>query len=322
MPIVLNQDALFIANDEVREASRMEDYVAVIERAYAAYGRGKTFDFPRHTLWAPGEKGGRKSLKLLATADPEDKTMGGYVYSGGYRHSRGWQKCFLLYDFERGHLKAVIEAEHLSWLKTGAVSAVAARHLARPDASRVGLFGAGKQAVTQLEGLCAVRPIASVKVYARRLEAREEFCRTMAERLALSVIPVSRPEDALTDSDIIVTATTAKDPLFNGTLLKEGMHVNAIGAHYQEIRELDEAALAGHKVVVDTLFCLEEAGEFVLAGLGEKDIHAELGEIVAGIKPGRTSPREITIFKSAGRGLEYLALAQHIYQRITSPAHQ
>jgi ornithine cyclodeaminase/alanine dehydrogenase-like protein (mu-crystallin family) len=163
MPVALNQEAVFIGNDEVREASRMEEYVEVIERTYAAYGQQECIDFPRHTLWAPSDNGRRKSLKLLAAADPQDKFMGAYVYSGGYGHNHHWQKCLLLYDYERGNLRAVIEAEHLSWLKTGAVSAVAARHLSRGDASRVGIFGAGKQAVTQLEGLCAVRPIRTVK---------------------------------------------------------------------------------------------------------------------------------------------------------------
>jgi alanine dehydrogenase len=318
MPVVLNQDAVFIADKEVQAVSRMDDYIEVIERAYAFYGRKETLDFPRHTLWVPLENQRRKSLKLLASAAPSDKAMGGYIYSGGYKGNRGWQKCFILYDFERGHLKAVIEAEHMSRLKTGAVSAVATRHLSRENAKRVGIFGAGKQAVTQLEGLCRVRPIETVKVYARRREEREIFCRRMAERLALPVIPVSCPEDALIDSDIVVTATNAKTPVFNGALLEKGMHVNAIGAHYQEIRELDEKALRGNKVVVDTIFCLEESGEFVIPGLGTEHIHAELGEIAAGKKPGRTSPDEITVFKSAGRGLEYLALASHIYNKIMS----
>jgi ornithine cyclodeaminase/alanine dehydrogenase-like protein (mu-crystallin family) len=297
----------------------MDEYIATIERAYAAYGRRTSIDFPRHTLWAPAASGRRKSLKLLAAADPEDEAIGGYVYSGGYGHNRGWQKCFLLYDYERGNLRAVIEAEHLSWLKTGAVSAVAARHLSREDASRVGIFGAGRQAVTQLEGLCAVRTIGAITVYARRAAAREEFCRMMGARLNLPVTPVSRPEEALAGSDIIVTATTAKEPVFDGSLLRPGMHVNAIGAHYREIRELDEQALRGRKIVVDTLFCLEESGEFVIPGLDKKDIHAELGELAAHKKPGRVSPAEITIFKSAGRGVEYLALAKHVYRKIMSP---
>ncbi len=318
MPVVLNQDAVFIANKEVQAVSRMEDYIEAIERAYAFYGRKETLDFPRHSFWVPLESQRRKSLKLLASATPVDKAMGSYVYSGGYRHNRGWQKCFILYDFDGGHLKAVIEAEHMSWLKTGAVSAVAARYLSRENARQVGIFGAGKQAVTQLEGLCRVRPIETVMVYARRQEEREDFCRRMTERLALPVIPASRPEDALIDSDIVVTATNAKAPVFDGALLRKGMHVNAIGAHYPEIREIDEKALRGNKVVVDTLFCLEESGEFVIPGLGAEHIHAELGEIAAGKKPGRVSPDEITIFKSAGRGLEYLALASHIYNKIMS----
>ena len=316
MVTTLNRDAIFISNDEVKRVSTIKDFIDIIEQAYFLYGQGDFFDFPRHTLSVPSPNEKRKSLKLMAAACPKDGVMGGYVYSGGFRQNRGWQKCFLLYDFARGYLKAVIECEYLSWLKTGAVSAVAAKYLSRMNSKTVGIFGSGKQAVTQLEGLCQVRNITLIKVFSRNEYKRQAFCQMMSDKLKLPVLPVSKPEEVIEESDIIVTATSSKTPVFHGSLLKEGMHVNAIGAHYPDIRELDREALIGKKVVVDTFSCLEEAGEFVLAGLGIQDIYGELGEVVSQKKQGRSSSSEITIFKSAGRGFEYLALTNYVYRQL------
>lgn len=316
MTVPLNQDALFISNEEVVHVSDMESYIQIVEQAYADYGEKKTINFHRQNLWVPLDDQHRRSLKLMAAATPGNNILGAYVYSGGYGHSRGWQKCSILYDFNRGNLKAVIESEHLSWLKTGSVSAVAAKYLSRKDAKKVGIFGAGKQAVTQLEGLCKVRQIETIKVFSLRDSSKEEFCKKMNGKLGIDVIPAHSPQEAIRGSDIVVAATTSKFPVFDGRWLEEGVHVNAIGAHYPEIRELDEYAIRGHKVVVDTMDSLKECGEFCLSNFEERDIYAELGDVVARKKLGRMTPTEITVFKSGGRGFEYLALANYVYQKV------
>ncbi len=316
MPITLNKRAVFISNEEVISVSDMESYIEVVERAYANYGEKKSVNFQRQSLWVEVENQPKKSLKLMAAATPAENALGGYIYSGGYRHQRGWQKCFILYDFTQGDLRAIIESEHMSWLKTGAVSAIAAKYLSRENAKTVCLFGAGKQAVTQLEGLCKVRQIKRVKVYSQTESSRKEFCNKMTGKLGIDVIPANSPQEAIRDGDIVVTATTSKVPVFNGRWLQEGMHINAIGAHYPKIRELDEVALRGHKVVVDLMDSVQESGEFCLSGFGEKDIFAELPDVVAGKKPGREKPSEITVFKSGGKGFEYMALASYIYEKI------
>jgi len=316
MPVTLNKRAVFISNEEVMSVSDMESYIEVVEQAYANYAKKKSVNFQRQSLWVELENQPKRSLKLMAAATPAENALGGYIYSGGYRHQRGWQKCCILYDFAQGDLRAIIESEHMSWLKTGAVSAVAAKYLSRENAKTVGLFGAGKQAVTQLEGLRKVRQMKTVKVYSRTESSRKEFCRRMSEKLGIGVVSVNSPHEAIEDADIVVTATTSKAPVFDGKWLREGMHVNAIGAHYPEIRELDEVALRGHKVVVDLMDSAQESGEFCLSGFGEKDIFAELPEIVAGKKSGRESPTEITVFKSGGKGFEYVALGNYVYQKI------
>jgi ornithine cyclodeaminase/alanine dehydrogenase-like protein (mu-crystallin family) len=252
----------------------------------------------------------------MAGATPAENVLGGYIYSGGYRGQGGWQKCLALFDFTRGDVRAIIEADHLSWLKTGAVSAVAAKYLSRENSKTVCLFGSGKQAVTQLEGLRKVRQIKTVKVYSRTEGPRKEFCNRVSRKLRIDVIPANSPQEAIQDADIVVTATTSKVPVFDGRLLREGVHVNAIGAHYPEIRELDETTLRGHKVVVDLTDSVDESGEFCLSGMREKDVFAELPDVVSGKKPGRESPAEITVFKSSGKGFECVALGSYIYGEI------
>jgi ornithine cyclodeaminase/alanine dehydrogenase-like protein (mu-crystallin family) len=316
MPVILNKRAVFISNEEVISFSDMESYIEVVEQAYKNYGEKKTVDFQRQSLWVEMENQPKRSLKLMAGATPDENVLGGYIYSGGYRRQRGWQKCLVLFDFTHGDVRAIIESDHLSWLKTGAVSAVAAKYLSRENAKTVGLFGAGKQAVTQLEGLRKVRRIKIVKVYSRTEGSRKEFCSRMSGKLGIDVISVNSPQEAVEDADIVVAATTSKVPVFDGRLLQEGVHVNAIGAHYPEIRELDEAALRGHKMVVDLMDSVQESGEFCLSGFGEKDIFAELPDVVSGKKPGRESSAEVTVFKSGGKGFECVALGSYVYGEI------
>ncbi len=316
MPVTLNKRAVFISNEEVISVSDMKSYIEVVERAYANYGEKKTVDFQRQSLWVEVENQPKRSLKLMAAATPAENALGGYIYSGGYRRQRGWQKCLVLFDFAQGDVRAVIESEHMSWFKTGAVSAVAAKYLSRENAKTVCLFGAGKQAVTQLEGLCRVRQIKTVKVYSRTESSRKEFCNRMTGKLGIDVIPANSPQEAIRGAEIVVAATTSKVPVFDGKWLQEGMHVNAIGAHYPETRELDEVALRGHKVVVDLMDSVQESGEFCLSGFGEKDVFAELPDVVTGKKPGRELPTEITIFKSGGKGFEYTALGNYVYRKL------
>ena len=316
MPIVLKPGTLFISNEDVIRLSTMEEYISVIERAYGDRGENKIVNFQRQTMEVPSGEKGKRTVHLLAAAAPNDNALGAYVYTGGFRGGdRGWQKCLILFDFTRGDLKAIVESEHVSWLKTGAVSAVAAKYLSRKDARTVGIFGAGRQAVTQLEGLCAVRQIKTIKVYSRTEEIRQTFSNMMEEKLGVEVRPALSPREAVVGSDIVVTATTSKAPVFDGKWLEEGTHVTAIGAHYPHARELDEFAVRGHKIVVDTMDSAKECGEFCLSGLDEKDIYAELGDIVAGKIGGRLSPGEITVFKSGGRGFEYVALGDHVYAK-------
>jgi len=221
--------------------------------------------------------------------------------------------------FERGTLEplAVIDGGALTSLRTGAVSGLATRHLADPAVSRLVIFGAGVQANSHLEAMCAVRPIAEVRIVGRSID-RTDALIERAGRMGL-VASAAGPE-AASWADIVCTCTTSSEPLFDGESLKEGAHVNAVGAYTPDTRELDEHAVARGRVVVETReAALTEAGDLMMAiaagSFRAEDIVADLSEVVRG-ETVRASPRDITIFKSVGVGFEDLSVARAAFDRL------
>jgi ornithine cyclodeaminase/alanine dehydrogenase-like protein (mu-crystallin family) len=225
----------------------------------------------------------------------------------------------LLYSGEDGRLLAVIEAELLGQLRTGAASGVATKYMARTDASHLGVFGTGFQARAQLAAVCAVRPIRTIVAYGRNPERRDKFCREMSQTLDVEVEPAANPEQAAQDMDIIITATTSKEPVFNGEWLAKGVHINAVGSNHLGRRELDvETVRRSACVVVDSLEqSMLESGDLASAAEGGAfywEDARELGAVVTGDFPGREEATEITLFKSKGIALEDVAFAGRIYR--------
>lgn len=218
----------------------------------------------------------------------------------------------MVMDACTGRPQAVLDGEHLTALRTGAASGLATDLLARPDASSVFLFGAGVQARTQLEAVCAVRPITRAWVYDAASDRAEDFAKTMTAQLDF---PVSQAApDAVAQADVICTATSATSPVFADADLKPGVHINGIGSYTPQMREVPPETVLRATVVVDQReACLAEAGDLrqVLdAGLIDAShIHAELGEIVSGEKKGREHADQITFFKSVGNAVQDLAVA-------------
>jgi ornithine cyclodeaminase/alanine dehydrogenase-like protein (mu-crystallin family) len=227
---------------------------------------------------------------------------------------------FELWDARQGHPVALIEANLLGQLRTGATSGVATKYMARPDASVVGCFGTGFQAKAQLKAMCSVRRIERIDVYSRNGERRLAFADEVAELCGAPAVAVHTPEEAASDKDILVCATTSKVPLFDGHALNEGTHVNAIGSNYLTKSEIDVTTVrrADH-IVCDSLeACQLEAGDFVPAiedgSLAWSRVR-ELSDVVVGRETGRALPEDITLFKSVGLGLEDLALAVRAFER-------
>ena len=226
------------------------------------------------------------------------------------------QASYVLFDAESLTPISVLDGTELTAIRTGAVSGLATRHLANPDARSLVIFGAGVQANAHLGALAAVREIESVRVVSRgRARARE-----LAERageLGMDA-DVAGPE-AVAEADIVCTCTTSPQPLFDGTLLRKGAHVNAVGAYLPDQRELDDETVRRGRLVVETRdAALAEAGDLLIpVGSGvisHDDIVADLAEVVAGETVRRT-PEDVTVFKSVGVAFEDLAIAAAAYER-------
>ncbi|HXF78381.1 MAG TPA: ornithine cyclodeaminase family protein [Usitatibacter sp.] len=301
--------ALLLREADVERLLTMDATLELVERVHREYSTGQAIDVPRERTRLP-----KAALHILQGAVP---SMGVFGYKA-YTSSREGVR-FLVYAFnaERGNLEAIVEANLLGMMRTGAAGGVAAKWLAREDARVVGLFGSGWQAQGQLEALAKVRKIERVKVFSRNAGKLAKFCAKMRERLSLDVVPAASPEDAVKASDIVVTITTSATPVFDGEWLGAGTHVNAAGSNSLLRQEIDEATVRrAQPVVVDSRpSALKEAGD-LLPALEKGRLHAgsltEIGEVIAGLRPGRTSAEQVTLFESQGMAIQDLVIAAHL----------
>jgi alanine dehydrogenase len=216
-------------------------------------------------------------------------------------------------------LLAMLQADRLGQMRTGAASGVASKYMARADARRVGIFGTGWQARSQLEAVCAVRPIQSVKAFGRDATRRQTFCAEMSQQLGLPVEPAATPEAVVQSMDVVITSTNAREPLFDGDWLELGAHVNAIGSNALIRREIDDTTVrrCAHIVVDSKEQARLESGD-LLGPLERGLIHweqvRELGDVVAGLIPGRGQASDITLFESHGLALWDLAAGMAVYE--------
>jgi len=224
----------------------------------------------------------------------------------------------VLNDPETGRVEAIMDGSYITAMRTGAVGGVATKYLARKSATSLGIFGCGVQARTQLEAVREVREIKSVMVYDSDPNRMHEFISKVA--YITKVEPTKMPEEVVRNSDIIVTATTSKVPVFNGADLRPGCHINAIGAFTPDARELDDHTISKAKIVIDySPAIMEEAGDIIIPirnkVIRREHIWAELGSIVVGSQQGRTSDEEITVFKSVGLGIQDAAVARVVFEK-------
>ncbi len=223
----------------------------------------------------------------------------------------------LLLDGKTGRPQAIMEGSSLTAIRTGAASGAATDLLARKEARVVAILGSGVQARTQLEAVCAVREIREVRVYSTTPENTKAFAREMQQQGPIpdNVTAMTSAESAVRGADIICAATTSSKPVFEYSWLAPGVHINGIGSFLPSMQEIDEETVKRAMVVVDSREAvLVEAGDLLIplqAGtINESHIHAELGEIVSGLKPGRTDPRQITFFKSVGVAVQDVVAGQ------------
>ncbi len=233
------------------------------------------------------------------------------------------QGLVVLFDASSGFPLAILEGTHLTRFRTGAATGAATQILSRKDSRNLALFGAGGQSFFQIKGVLTARRIERIRIF----DPRPESVDSLLVRLRKD--PVTRdvelfkagsPAQALEGADIVVTATNSIRPIFEGRFLEEGSHINAIGAYKPEMQEVDEETIRRAKIFVDSAeACLEEAGDLIIplkkGGIQKKDILAELGEVIAGKKPGRRASREITYFKSVGNAIQDVSVGQAIFRQ-------
>lgn len=302
--------ALYLTERDVEDLLTMDMCLLAVEEAFRSLARGDGSDAPRRRL-----RGAHAVLADMAAAVqlPSGSFLGAKVYGAS---RQGARFVVLLFDGQTGALLAVIEADRLGQMRTGAASGLATRSLARPDARRLVVFGAGWQAEAQVKAVARVRHLVEVQVVGRRPERVHAFCRRLSAVLDLPVVPATSPEAAVRQADILVTATTSAEPLFPGEWVPAGCHVNAVGSNRPDHREVDGQLVGRSTVVVDSLATARaEAGDLLLAeqeGAFSWERARELGHVLSGMAPGRTSPAEITLFCSQGIAAEDVAVAAHL----------
>lgn len=306
-----NTVSLLIREAEVASLIDMPQAIAAVEDAHRALAAGLAHDTPRERTRTP-----QTVLHILQGAYPPAGVIGYKAYTS----NRSGTRFFVhLFDIGSGAPLAVIEANALGRLRTGAAAGVATRHLARSEASVLAVIGAGGQAASQIEAVCAVRPIREVRVFARRRPELEAFCRDMAARVAAPVLPAASAQAAVEGADIVSTITTSASPVIDADWLAPGMHINAAGSNSLIRRELDEASVRRADLLcVDAReTALREAGD-LLPLLEKGRTHprhwVELGEVVSAQRAGRASAEAITLFESQGLAVQDLALAAQVLE--------
>ncbi len=304
--------ALLISEEEVKALLPMNAALEAIEECFRRMGEGRAKVQMRHRLELP-EKG---FLHYMAAADSASGYMGMKIYTSVAGSLRFMVP---LYRAASGELLALIEANHLGQIRTGAATGVATKYMAKSDAKTVGIIGTGFQARTQLEAIAGVRNLLQVRCYGRDKARREAFAREMTERLRVPVEAVESGEAAVRDAEIAVTSTSSSRPVLLGAWLSPGTHINAIGANFPQKRELDEEAVtrAGIIVADSREQSKQEAGDLIHVLGSDPGRWAnvkEISDIVIGLAPGRTSERQITLFKSNGIASEDIAVAGKVYE--------
>lgn len=333
---------LLLRPEELRGLIGVEEAIAAVEEGFRGWGQDPEVNAPRRRIHTPS--GARVSVHQGAVPSLGATGLMSHcelvrVGAQTQEYHGGGHSVYVLYDAERGDLMAILIGEvaaagmptGANALRTAATSAVGTKHLARSDATKLGIYGTGRQARNHLLAFAAIRPLKSVKVYSRDPEHRRSFCAEMSPRLSLEVRPVERPREVARDVDILLTATNSNAPVFDGSWLEPGVHVTSIvgsnvglvrgGFIATKRRELDNTTIGRCDVIVvssrDQVIQDEQGDLFdpVQEGIIRWEDAQDLSDLLAGRTQGRTSPEQITLFKNnAGQGVADVAIAARAYQ--------
>jgi alanine dehydrogenase len=302
---------LFLTEGEVEGLLDMRSTLDAVEEILRQHAEGRATNRARRRVALPGS-----GLNVMFAGAPEIEALGLKAYTVARAGARFYT---MLFDPETGELLSVMQSDKLGQVRTGAASGIATKHLAREDASSLGIYGAGWQAEAQLEAIASVKKLDRVIVHSRTVESRKAFAEKMGERLGLEVETTHAPEEPATQ-DIVVTVTSSKEPVLRGEWLRPGAHVNAAGSNFLFKTEIDRDVVKRSSLV--TIDSREELGleagnllQGIETGTVLPEAIRELGQVVTGQIKGRQNPEDITLFASQGLALEDLAAARLVYDR-------
>lgn len=303
--------ALLLTEADVQSLLDMPLAMEAVEDAFRWLAAGSAISHSRQRIHLPG----KCFLHYMAAGDGQANCLGLKIYTSAHGAVRF---LITLFHAESGEMLALIEADYLGQMRTGAATGVATRFLARTDARVVGMIGTGLQARTQLEAIAQARKLEGVRAYGRDAQRREHFAKEMSAQLGLPVSAVSSAEEAVRGAEIVITITTSPNPVVEGKWLEPGMHINAAGSNFAQKRELNtDAVLRCDLIAADSRDQAKiEAGDLIQAFAGDEsrwNSVREFGEIVAGKIPGRVDAKQMTLFKSVGIAIEDIVLAGRIY---------
>jgi ornithine cyclodeaminase/alanine dehydrogenase-like protein (mu-crystallin family) len=313
---------LVLSHTEVLELLPIKECIAVMREALIALAAGKVHQPLRTIIRPPDAKG---VMGLMPSYKSGDSAAFGLkaicVFPGNpAKGLDSHQGAVLLFSAETGELLAMMNASAITAIRTAAVSGVATDLLARVDAGNLAMLGSGVQARAHLVAMSHVRFIKRCRIASRHIERARKFAEEMRPDFPFALEPVETIEEALDGADLIVTATTAVEPIVSREWISAGAHLNVVGSSTPNAREVDSETMAAASLFVDRReSTINEAGDYLFAArdglIGPSHICAEIGEVLKGDKPGRKSPDEITLFKSLGLAIEDLAAAEYLFRK-------
>ena len=317
----MSQHFRLLNEAQVKTLLPMPDLIQAMEDALARFSAGDVLQ-PVRTVLTVGPT--KAYFGVMPAYMPQPARLGAKLVTVfGGNEARGLPShlaTILLLDPDTGALVAILDGRYITEARTAAVSAVSARHLARPQADTLAIIGTGVQARSHLEALAEVRPLAEGRVWSPRAASRERFVAEMAPHARTRLRATDSAEDAIRGADLIVLATSAAEPVFEDGWVAEGAHIMSVGACRPDQREMDPALVARARLYVDSrAAALVESGDIVM-GIREgrfADGHlvGEVGQVVLGRAPGRGSDRDITVFKSLGMAVEDVVAADLVFRR-------
>lgn len=316
---------LVLNAEQIARLLPMPECIELMSGALASLARGEVYQ-PLRTIVRPPDARGLLGL-MPAYRHGENGAFGLKaicVFPGNPAIGKdAHQGTVMLFSQETGEPLALMNASQITAIRTAAVSAVATNLLARPDAAEFAIIGAGVQARTHLIALACVRAVKRARVACRNPEHAEQLVREMQDKLSFPIEVVASNEEAVRGADIVVTATSAQEPVIKRAWVADGAHINGIGTHSPNSREIDSETMAAARIFTDRCeSLLNEAGDYVLAAqegaITPESVVGEIGELVIGTKTGRTSPSEITLFKSLGLAIEDVVSAEYLFRKATA----